>query len=345
MDDALDMARKGVQGTMCGNDIKTPVELKREVERRIGGVHEWYDGVGEVGGYIVKEGAGEGCETSVGGAGDEAKKSRSPESGKENTCPQPAVDKIKEKKKVSAVRKTPITKQPSGKKPSASFRTSTRKKTTSTTASVPPTTTTITTTREEVEENAAHHAAATALLDLSFSSHDNHSPGPSFTSAVASSPLADTTTTPSTRGKKRVYESEAEAEAEAEAEDEDEANTTTSRPHKRAKILHFHPLPTFAREETAQEGFLKGVEYAVAHFKTCEMHIDGECGFEQLAGLTGFVRGELGLNARDCGTQMTGTRYADNAENGVAALESGRDLGVGVEKEGKAKTRAFWDVV
>ncbi|KAJ4318396.1 hypothetical protein N0V94_004442 [Neodidymelliopsis sp. IMI 364377] len=258
----------------------------------------------------------------------------------------PAVEKKKkEKKKVSTVRKTPITKQPSGKKPSASVegakRTSTRNKSSlppSTTASVPST---IAILKEGVEEDAAHHAAATALLNLSFSSHDNHSPSTSFTSAVASSPSANTTTTTPTREKKRAYEPGAEAEADAGVE----AKTTTSRPHKRAKTLHFQPLPAFAQEETARDGFLKGVEYAIAHFKAFKTHRDGDGDFEQLADLTELVKEELGLNAGDGRAQMPGTCYAGDAEDGAATLDSGRSLGGYAENGGRVKTRAFWDVV
>ena len=236
-------------------------------------------------------------------------------SGKENASPPAAPSPAR---KLSAVRKTPITKRTAtraGVKPHPSR--SARSKPTLQTAAAPPLPAT---------DEADRRAAAAALLGLA-----EHSPETSFTSFASSGSVF----TPSS-GEKRtreVYEDEHPPFAARPFPDRSGSPASPKRCGSARGT--FVPVPRLDECVDVQRAFSMGVEYAVRHL----------CPSPGLAGaeLQAWVAAGLGLQSVQ---QLDGSLNEDfsRATGGVAAVWD-TDHKALDSTGGRGGGKGFWDVV
>ena len=334
--DALTAARAG----MSGASVASPVQLKREVEARIVGVHERHNELEErddsSNSSAVELFSTSGRHTSLPTSQQKTPAPRRTrhtlERGKENTTPtapsqQPFLPKL------SAIKKTTITKRATSSKPST---TAGNKKRHSRNTRNKPTTQPPAATPLPISDEADRRAAAAALLDLA-----EHSPETSFASAASLSSDATSSSgaTPSTGGKRArdVYENNGTSNHTNHFPE-----CASSSPAQKRYILApgtYAPTPRLDAGMSVQQGFMMGVEYAV-------QQLSGHEGFqrEEVAeDLRRWVGSELGLQG--C-TQLEGSlNVGRNGANGSIVMVRDADCGAVNVASGGGAGKRFWDVV
>jgi hypothetical protein len=331
---ALNTARAGLSGAL----VASPAQLKQELKEQIAETHVRCDAVDDAS-VQAHDGAPDGvqinaCTSSVSSgnhdsllascqqiAPERARGAR--DSSKENAVPPTAPVAQPATRKVSAVRKTPITKRAASSNPTTN--TGIKKRPARDTCSK-ASTKDHTATPLPVPDNA-DLAAADALIEL------KRSPETSFT-LLASSSSSSTVITPSTNRKKRansVYEDDTSPPHLLQSQ---ELASSSPGPKRRMLALaRYEPVPILAQGLSASEVFALGVEYALQHFSANEGY-EGEQ-------MRAWVENQLGLQTPsppraplEVDISGTGGSMAISPVNDSfshSAIGGGR--------------RAFWDVV
>ncbi|KAF3033704.1 hypothetical protein E8E11_000197 [Didymella keratinophila] len=325
---ALNTARAGMSGAL----VSSPAQIKQELKTQIANIHAQYDAV-----YQASVQAHDGAQISAFTlsasfsnhesslpstqqtlAPKRARGAR--DSSKENAVPPAAPVPQPATRKVSAVRKTPITKCAISK---PTTNAGIKKRPVRNTSSKASTQNLIATPLPAPDD--AQLAAAGALIEL------NRSPEISFTT-LTSSTSSSSFITPSASGKKRTY-SVYEDDTSSPYLPRSQEHASSSPAPKRCMLAPYAPVPELARGLSVSEAFALGVEYVVQHFASLDGY-EGE-------GMRAWVEGQLTLQtplpsrvSLDMGASGTGGDMATGSGN-VNVSQSA----VG------ASSRGFWNVV
>ncbi|KAF1350592.1 hypothetical protein EJ07DRAFT_184050 [Lizonia empirigonia] len=329
INDALAAARAG----MSGAAMAPPVQLKREVEARIVEVHERWNEVCEQREYaaegvqkIHKIGSSSlnGVEASMGASlrktSAPGRTARSPESGKENVTPPAAYAPQDTAKKISAVKKTLITKRATTKKPSSTAgvkkRPLTRTIRSKSTAPPIPTATLLS------ADDAECRAAAAALLGLSEQS--------SSTPFLTAAPSSTSVLIPPIYGKKHTHAVYAEAPQSPCSPNQFHPSSSPAPKRRLIAPAAYAPVPQLEPRIGAQRAFVLGVEYAVQHLCPC-----GGEDEERGVGLKMWVESQV---EQQDSSELEGAREGryGSHNQGCESAQVGKGIVAG---------RGFWDVV
>lgn len=333
----LTTARAGMSGAL----VASPAQLKQQLKAQIADIHERCDALDQAAVH-ARDGAQDGTHlqisaftSSVSSSSHDSplgssqqipapKRARSARgSSKENAVPPTAPLPQPATRKVSAVRKTSMTKRAASSKPSTNAGTKKRpvRNAHSNASTLDPAATPL------PAPDDAQLAAAGALIEL------NRSPETSFTN-IPSSASSTSFITPSANSKKRaytVYEDDTSSPYLPQSHE-----PVSSPPAPKRRVLapaRYAPVPALAQGLSASEVFALGVEYALQHFAANEGY-EGE-------DMRAWVEGQLGLQAPspsrsslDMGVASTGGAMATGPGD-VSVLHSA--VGGG--------RRSFWDIV
>lgn len=329
INDALAAARAG----MSGAAMAPPVQLKREVEARIVEVHERWNEVCEQREYAAEgfqkidkigssslDGVGASMGASLPRTSAPGRTARSRESGKENVTPPAAHAPKDAAKKISAVKKTPITKRATTKKPSSTAGVKKRPltRTIRSKSTAPP----IPTATQLPADDADCRAAAAALVGLSEQSIS--------APLVTAAPPSTSVLIPPIHGKKRTHAVYAEAPESPCSPNQAHPSDSPAPKRRLLTPAAYAPVPQLEPRIGAQRAFGLGVEYAVQHL--CPRGGEGE---ERVMGLRLWVESQL--EQQDT-SELDGGREDrhDRHNRGFESAHAGNGIRAG---------RGFWDVV
>ncbi|KAF3044126.1 hypothetical protein E8E12_010146 [Didymella heteroderae] len=312
---AINVALTTARAGMSGAPVASPAYLKQELKAQITSIHERCDALDKASAHDTHIGVF--TPSTISGKKDSPLTSSEQipalkrahgtrDSSKENSVPPAALAPHATTRKLSAVKKTPITKRAPISKPPTN--TGIKKRSAPNTRSK-ASTQDLTDTPLSATDDAERLAAADALIGL------KHSPETSLTS-FTSSTTSSSFFTPSANSRKRahsVYEDDASSLHVPQSQE-----PVSSPPTPERRVLapkRYAEVPALAKGLSVSEVFALGVEYAVQHLPA-NLRSDGE-------EMRAWVEQQLGLQVPS---------------------PSGVSLSMGVSNNGGEK-RGFWDVV
>ena len=283
----INVALKAARAGMSGALVASPARLKQELKAQIADIHAQCDAIDEASAQahdgtqisaftssaLISNHESSLPSTQQTPAPKRAHGAR--DSSKENAVPPAASVPQSATRKVSAVRKTPITKRVSSSKSTtnAGIKKRPARNTRSKGSSQDVTATPLS------APDDAQLAAAGALIEL------NRSPETSF-NTLTSSTSSSSFITPSTNGKKRAY-SVYEDDTSSPYLPQSQEPASSSPAPKRRMLAPYAPVPALAQGLNLPEAFTLGVEYALQHFAANDGY-EGER-------MRAWVEGQLGL--------------------------------------------------
>ncbi|KAF1923867.1 uncharacterized protein M421DRAFT_9304 [Didymella exigua CBS 183.55] len=320
--DALTTARTGMRGAL----VASPAQLKRKVKAQIADIHERHDTIDEAEAHAQDDTRATFSSSTATGNANPSLSQQTPaskrtrgvrDSSKENAVPPAAPSPEPTSRRLSAIRKTTITKRVTSTKSPTTAGIKKRPTRTTRSKAAPQN---VTATPLPFTEEDDRRAAASALLVLS-----EHSPETSF--APFTSPLSGTT--PSTASSKKrthsIYEDNTSSPYTPPSQD-----LPRSSPPPKRHILapaRYAPVPVLAHGLSVPEAFALGVEYVVQHFSSSE-GAEGET-------MRVWVEDQLGLR--------NPARSDDPVGMGLSGVTTVH--GVRMGRRGGGARNAFWDVV
>lgn len=323
-------ARAGISGAF----VASPAQLKQEIKAHVTQIHERHDAIDEAEGHAQDDAQIRALSSSAASGNlnpslalseqtPALKRARGTrDSNKENAaspatpCFQPPA------RKLSAVRKTTITKRAtSSKSPITAGIKKRPSRSTRSKLAVHD----LTVTPQPSTDEADRRAAAAALLGLA-----EHSPETSFTSFTSSSRGI----TPPTAGRKRthrVYEDDTSFQHPTQSQ-----GYVGSSPLPKKHVLAsgtYAPVPVFDEEMSVQQAFLMGIEYAVRHLAS-----SGDSEGEELRAWAEKQLRSQTAPQFDKPLEMD----RNNADDGTTTVREAAGVGHSAVDGGK---KGFWDVV